>query len=1210
MAGTIFTDDQLDAINTIDKSVLVSAAAGSGKTAVLVERIINIIVQGRADVDHMAVVTFTNAAAAEMKLKLVKAIKKAVIEAGGSDSNRAGKLQSQLNKMYKSYISTFHKFAMNIIKEFFYLTDLEPGFSICDESRIQIMQMEAAEELLDMGFEDDSFIEGLSFRDFLDRYSSEKGEDKLVEEIISSYAKLRSMPNYFKWTLEKAEELNYPKDGGYIKTPVYRELAKTIRDEIKICYENAAKLRELLLSHQLTKTEEKIDDEVTAIEKAANLLLETGEDVTDHNNLKKALDEIFKMSFGRLQNGAGEKKQYDEIRDDVKPLRDDYKSRINYIRDRLIFDDLDTVFEEMAATYKYTVYFINMLQMFEKFYDMKKREQGVVDFGDIEHIAAKILENEQAAETLRKRFDFIFIDEYQDTSYIQEYIIGKIARSDNMFKVGDIKQSIYRFRQAEPEIFAETYRLYDREEYQKAKVINLNKNFRSNSATIDYINHVFRDLMPNYDLKAALNCGRNDIDNCDSCKEYDFKPEVHVLIDPGESNNDNDEPEEALSFNEEGENMSKNEREAAYIAQLVEELIGKQFYDSKNGVVRAVEPRDIVILLRSMSGFKGEVYYKALKERNIEAYVNDDDGYFDTVEIAVAMALLRVIDNVRQDIPLIAVLRSEIFGYTPEELGEIRAFSNENKDDRKQGRSYYEALLYYAEHGALASLKDKIANTISSLKEWRDCGLMMPLDDYVWYLLSKSKYYMYAGAMYGGNQRQANLRTLVEKATKFKNSNIASLNSYIRYLEILRKKQVKTGQPLLVSQEDNLVRIMTIHRSKGLEFPFVIIGAMSGKRNIYKNDGICAFDSKEGIGLTYVNKEKKYKRNTLKQLQIKNAIDEAEYQEELRVLYVAMTRAREKLVLVGSPGKDDAFIQKDDRSSNNYFKMMGRLCDTDGRLNDYFVFDTCNMRRLLVKPDYNTYLVTSKLPSGVTDTDEYKEVKRRLDYKYAFSDDLKIKAKYSVSELRREIIEKERKTGNSLINVIAKNRGTGKLPKTASSTVNAAARGTAYHRIMEFVDFTRCLDDDDNCDKNYITEKVEYLVEQNAIEERVYKTMDMNNIYKFFNSDLGKRACRAAKNNRLEKETPFTLKTTKNGKNILVQGIIDCYFGDEKGTVLIDYKSSYINASDMENEARRIKHEYEEQIRIYKQAIELGRKTEVNEAYLYLLETGTKVDML
>lgn len=1221
MADVRFTPDQQSAIDTIDKSILVSAAAGSGKTAVLVERIINIIVQGKADVDRMLVVTFTNAAASEMRLKLTKAINKEIKAAKTSDPERAERLRQQLGKMYRSYISTVHSFCNRVIKEFFYLTDLEPNFKICDSLKAEIMKMEAIEEVFEQGFEEDNFIEGGSFREFLDRYSKERDDKGLMQELVKAYADLRSMPDYFEWSEHMADKLRIPDSGDYRDSDLYRELWADARKVVDDALHEALGLQEYLTGLNLPNTAAKLDSEISVFQTLADAIKSVCDGGELARGAEDVVSQVFQNSiFGTFTGGKGEREAYKAVSADCKAKRDTYKNNFQNVFKEYNFAELKTLFEEQSETYKYTMYYLALLKEFERIYSAKKRDQGVIDYGDMEHITADILKNEEARKVLRERFEFIFVDEYQDVNTLQEYLIGSVAREDNVFKVGDVKQSIYKFRQAEPHIFEETSRSYKDERNEHAIQINLNKNFRSNGATIDYINYVFQDLMDGYDDDEKLYQGLI------GHPDYNLKPEVHLLLTEVDDasdveNSDTSSAPQGSQFvdierpssgirdesGEEIKSLSKAEVEAIHVADIVSSIIGTEFYDGKSGKVRKATPRDIAILLRSTKN-KSDMYYKSLMSKSISSHISDDGGYFDTVEVAVSMAILKVVDNLHQDIPLISVLRSEVFGFTPEQLAEIRAFAREKQiseaKDREgnvqyQRQSYCDALLEYGLNGSDDSLKSRVNEALSTIEKWRAHSKMMQLDDYIWYLLEDSNYYMYAGAMYGGRQRQANLRALVERAGAFRMSSIASLSSYISYLEVLRTKNVEMGQPSMVSEEDDVVRIMTIHKSKGLEFPFVIVAGMGNQLNYSSGTKGFQFDNELGIALAYVNPDEHYWRRTLMQKKITAKIREDEYQEQLRVLYVAMTRAREKLYLIGCE-KTDEFVLDDIRSRTSYFKIMGKLNDND-KLNDYMSIDMHEVRMPLLPRGANNFLTTDKLPMDIELSEEYEEVKRRLDYEYAYKDDLNTKAKYSVSELNKEAIEESVYRGK------IEDRNT-RIERLASA--DAASIGTAYHRIMEFVDFKKAINEARECDKAYINERAENLRVNGAISEAVFKALDLRKIYAFFETEIGTRACAAAREGLLSKEKPFTLRTEHHGKIVLVQGIIDCYFRDGDELVLLDYKSNRLSYRDRDADIERIKEEYKEQISLYRRALEEGTGLSVKEAYLYSLDKSITILML
>ena len=1243
MADVHFTPDQQRAIDTTEKSVLVTAAAGSGKTAVLIQRIIDIILSGKAEVDEMLVVTFTNAAASEMRLKLIRAINKAMASAS---EDEAKKLRRQLDKMYRTYISTFHSFARRLVQEFFYLTDLDPTFGIVDTTEGALMELEAMDELFDDGFEKDDFIEGCSFQDFLLHYSDERSEDRLKREMIDLYDKLRSMPNYFDWAEQRAEELQASED-AWTDSPAFVRAEKSFRGEMAFIAREAFRTMDILEEGGLPNTADKIRPEIERIAAIARILEEEDRDPAER--AEEALAALRGFTFGRLSFGKGEKEGWAAVSDEVKEHRDAYKKAIGDLKAL----DVESTFKqqvlEQAETQRYLLYYIQLLREFERRYQAKKKEKNVLDFGDLEHTAAAVLAHPEAAGELRKRFRYIFIDEYQDTNPLQEHLISRIARPNNVFKVGDVKQSIYGFRQSDPRIFLRTKDEYAAPENEEAETIVLSRNFRSSKTTIDYINDVFRAIMPGYTTEEELTLGRKTSD-------YDKKPETHVLIARSRSGASSTPPE-MLTPDE--ENRTDREAEAEYVASLVKSIIGREFYDSKTDTVRRAEARDIVILLRKK--IAGGDYFDALSRHHIEAVLPDSNDYFDTVEVGIAMALLEVIDNMRRDVPLLAVLRSGIFGFTPEELGEIRAWYTESggeasaetpepsraatKNRRRQ--PYWEAFLAYTEHGSDEALCERSRKAAERILFWRERSQVMPLDEYIWYLLLDSGYYLLAGSMYGGSQRQANLRILADHARIYAQDKIGSIGRFIRYLDILRKKGINREQASTVSEEDDVVRIMSIHKSKGLEFPFVIVAGMGDRRKSDPFSKGIRFDSELGLALSYVNPEKHYWRPTLLQREIRKKSSEAETEEELRILYVAMTRAREKLYLVGR--LSESAVNKKRVNASTYYGMMAEVLSLDTNIE---VTETLGEAIAEEKrEDIHAFLEEAAAVPSEELADLTEELRRRLSYEYVRRDLLTRKAKYSVSELRMaenaeraERAEHAGRTERAEHAECAEQRmfsapseeekkpseyamtgEDGEVPEQRQedeprqigrwkkklilpTRVTAADRGTAYHRILEFLSFARAVSD-----RDYVKEQIEYLVANGAVEEEVCRTLHLKTIDDFLNSETALRAAQAETKGLLEKEHPFTLRMNVGGEAALVQGVIDCAFLEDSAWVLIDYKSNRLktlpDGTPEPSELERIRETYQLQTEIYAEALRMGTGYPVKESYLYLMEYGILLDM-
>jgi len=762
-----------------------------------------------------------------------------------------------------------------------------------------------------------------------------------------------------------------------------------------------------------------------------------------------------------------------------------------------------------------------------------------------------------------------------------------------------VKQSIYKFRLAEPEIFQQRYRDYaSSKNRQNSTKIDLNKNFRSKAPIIDFVNEVFDFTMEDYDEAAALHMG----DPFGS--HYYHEPKLYLASVPWD---------EKDQIDDEVKNMMKAEKEALAAVKLIRDSLGQPIYDSKAQTMRPLELRDIVILMRGVRSY-GDIFYNTLMENSIPAYVDDNDGFFDTMEVNTFLCLLQLIDNEKQDVPLLTVLRSEIFGFTIPQLAAIRIASREG--------SYFDAFRTFAQSGQEDELRAKCFAAAENLSRWQSLAVFMPLEELVWKLMLDTGFYMSMGAMPGGRQRQANLRALVDKALSYRKGQSGSLYGFIRYVEALKEKQVASSQVKLVGEGDDLVKIMTIHKSKGLEFPMVILTGFCRRLNYTAAGSRTLLIHKDlGLGLPVINKEKSWFRTTALQNIIRAKFRREEVEEEKRVLYVALTRPKDRLAILGICDDVQEALDKvgsEPPKDATYFQMTGnRICT---RLQQYEIIEDSALARLVKhrQRKNDKVLELFEMDNRTGDRTLEEQIKRQMEFCYPNQQELTIKSKYSVSELNAAS-HGEGPSSAGLRQPLVES-----LAEPASfknrDVFTPAQRGTIYHTLLEQLDFrTAWACGDAEAGRNEVKALCQWLVEKRFLTEEEASVIDVEIIMKLLETELGQRMAAAEAEGLLRKEQPFNLKMNHDPdgsgmtSEVIVQGVIDCYFEEEDGLVLVDYKTSRIlpgaEGAALEKEKRRIAEQYTTQINIYRRALEVTAGRPVKEAYIYLTSCGEVVEM-
>ena len=1133
-----WTEAQQQTIDTRDKNILVSAAAGSGKTAVLIERIKQLMLQDKVDIDRFLITTFTNAASAEMKERLEKAIKEE-LKKPESDKNF---LKKQLMLLPNANISTFHTFALEVMRKFFYLTDLEPGFKIGDEIEVSIMKREAADELFEVRFAEDYE----AFTAFLKKHSSDRNERAIKESIISLYDQLRSIPDYLEWAGQRAQLLDADSPSKALKLEnfINEECLAAFRKAVNY-FERAAMILEFAGLEKLhIKAEEDLN------------MLKSWEEDLETDGIGRFSEYYYNVKFNQMRATKEEKEDYEAVKESVSYCRKKGKQQLDNIHKKYLQREFSEYDDELKRTSGDTSYMIGLIADLEKLFKAKKQERNMVDFDDVMHYAIEILRDDMAAVEYRNKFKYIFIDEFQDSNMLQETIAGRICRNNNLFMVGDVKQSIYKFRLAEPEIFKAKYALYASPEEKESIKIDLNSNFRSKQQVTGLVNKVFHKIMDGYDENAELKCTMPD--------EYPgIRPQMNLIFKP-----DADE-----------DMMDNSELEVQYVVRLVKENLGTDIYDAKQGVYRKAGYRDIAVLARNKA-IIGEIE-RALNNSGIPAYGETTGGYFDTVEVQVFINLLKVIDNFMQDVPLISIMRCPIFGFYVKELAAIRIFGREG--------SYHEAVKLYGQEGPDEDLRSKINGLLEQIAYWKELKTTVSLEELVRVLLYDTGYYDYCSGLPVGKQRISNLQLLAEKAAAFERSNYSGLYGFLTYLEAMRNSSSSMAEAKIIGDGEDLVQVMTVHKSKGLEFPIVIL-AGAGKQIRAKGSGTSASFHKDiAVGLPLINKEEKWYKKTLLQKIIDGRKAGEEFEEEIRILYVALTRAMDRIVITGII-KDPEALDDDIADPKTYAEMIYEpLREFGGEIKIWSGFEKWTDERKLKKDSPRMRLAELFERSRSLEGEISEEIDRVLSFEYPYPELDKVKSKYSVTELNKLMADPSGDGGNQSRSDIILTKPNFAVEK---KILNAAEIGTVMHLVMEKLDFSRALEEG----LPYIEEKVTGLLEEGDLSEEERAVIDIENAAAFFGEEVGKRAARAL---RLEKEREFILQKEINGAKAIVQGIIDCYFEEDDGLVLVDYKNSFMGDRVSED---TIVDRYKGQIELYKEALEAAEGKPVKEAYLYLFE--------
>lgn len=1184
MSNVKWTKEQLQAIKKNGNNILVAAAAGSGKTAVLVERIINKIINEKIDIDKLLIVTFTNAAASEMREKILEALYEKIEE-----EPQNVHLQKQINLIGRASICTIDSFCLDVVKNNFYEIDISPNFRIADTAELELIKQETIEELFEEKYE----TEDKEFLNLLETYTTYIGDEPLKELILNIYNFIQSTPFPIEW-LEK-QTLKYN-----LNNEIDNDFAQSVWGKIII---NSVK-EEILDAKVKTQ---KVRDNIIRFDELKKYVLVLNEDINVLDNFLKLekWDDIYNYSLSMtFEKWPVDRKIELEEKEISKEKRNEIRKQIKKTLE-IIDSNSKQANEDICYMYNTLNALKNIVIQYDKLLKQNKKEKNVVDFSDIEHMALNILlkkdENgkhipTQTALKYSNKFVEIAIDEYQDSNLVQESILTAISNKRNIFMVGDVKQSIYKFRQARPELFIEKYEKYNNANEDETNCldnetkIQLFKNFRSRKNILDTTNIIFKDIMSkelgdiNYNEKEYLNLGASYEE-----LENGIAANTDICVIDSKENNPEEENDETIE-----EPIENIELEAKFVAKKIRQMLDskKLIFDKKYGN-REITYKDIVILLRSTKD-KANIFETELANLSIPVYSDTSLEYLNSIEIQVIMSLLKIIDNPMQDIPLVCVLRSIIGGFTDNELISIRL-------ENKEKISFYEAMKRYEESNNQEKLSEKILNFFNKINSWKQEAQYLELDEFIWKIYNDTGYYNYVSAMPDGILRQANLKLLFEKAKQYEKASFKGLYNFINFIDKVRTSSGDLSSAKLIGENENVVRIMSIHKSKGLEFPVVFLCNSNKKFNVQDLNNQVLLHQDLGFGLTHIETDKKLQYSTLAKEAIKLKSKEEIISEEMRILYVALTRAKEKLIITGVQNDIEKQLKEkqellniyldEEKINKNILKKYKSYLDwielvyLKNKDLNIMNFENIAKEEITKKVVDNQNINEVSLKNIKLEPNEHqtKEIKTKLEWQYQYLELSKLESKSSVSKIKQLANEDE------LSKQITK---TPKFLKEKNNILSGAQKGTLIHLCMQKL----------NEKEDYTYEKIEKLIEEMLFKNIITKieadSIDINKMLQFTKSNIWQELRKAK---LVEKEKAFYINLPadyiyNNGlkDEILIQGIIDLFYINEQDElILVDYKTDYVKDEE------ELLEKYNKQLELYEMALEQSLNKKVSKKYIY-----------
>lgn len=1212
MTNMAWTNEQQAAIDSRGQTLLLSAAAGSGKTAVLVERIIRRLLDKEypIDITELLVVTFTKAAAAEMRDRIGTALMKALSE------TKDPRVERQLALLPSAQISTLHAFCQHVIRKYFYTIDLDPAFSIAGEEELNLLRRQVLEDVFLSYYEDDEKASILY--PLADMFGSDRGDDILMDTVSRMYTYARSLAWPEHWLKEAARAYDVAPD-AVIDDMVW---AGPIKDAVRRILEEDARLYDGVLYHLRQREAFAPACDTFVAEQAALRQAAQARSWDDLSRFVRAID------FPRLKSLRKLSDDDKAVWERCKKVRDDVKKDVIKTLQAVYFSATpEEWLDGMRAMKPIMDGLVTLTLDFAKAYGAAKKEKGWIDFSDLEHFCLQILlapdaspehpVPSAAAEELRSQYEEVFIDEYQDTNGVQELITRLVSGEDNRFMVGDIKQSIYRFRLADPTLFLEKYQSFSRDEKAVQRCIDLGRNFRSVPVVLDAVNAVFSRAMTaeaagmDYGEREKLYAGRQAPDD-----ERWIGGPVEVDIVPTPSDEEDDDGSTAF------------EKECRFIAGRIGELLASgRMAARKDGTLEPLSYRHIVVLLRSMAG-KADVLIQALQEGGIPSYAEQSGGYFAAVEVQVMLALLRCIDNPEQDLAMAAVLRSPLVGLDETALAGVRLAGD--------GTLWQNLPAFVASLPDGVDEKEDLQQFMAAFDSWRTYSRRHGVAELLQRLYDDTAYVDFVGAMPGGDVRQANLKALYDRARQYEEAGFRGLFRYLQLMDKMKEDGLDLAPAKVVSEKEDVVRIMSIHKSKGLEFPVVFVADMGKAFNRRDTQDQILFHNRLGIGLKQYDPEWRMSYPTLIWSGIAAQLRWEGTAEEERILYVAMTRARDQLILTGHSSHIDRDWQRwtsrlNPAQAKSYFDwvMPAALAPFGAKADADYARPGAAWQDAIWQVRIAKAVPAGTVEEGAYDGEPRLEALRRgdltgtpvpswldeqLSWQYAYPQAVRTAAKFSVSEVKRRYQElhSDELQVEAALSVPAaaviptapgEDDAFAALPPWLAgeeAAVSGAQRGTALHKALQYI--TPAADQTTAT----LRREIDAFVRQGLLSREEAKLVYVPVLAAFCQSDIGRRM---AESPELHREYPFTvllaggdpLPETETGEQILIQGVIDCLFREDDAWILVDYKSDRLETADAFRSC------YAVQLALYKRAVEQITHRPVEETYIYSLHLQQEI---